>query len=214
MCAALLLLGSESRAERYVVDRVIAVVGDQPVLLSSLEQRAAPQLSVVERTVTTTGERLIARAKVYRQVLERLVEEQLVRRDASDRGVTVASADIEMALDQVAKQNGMSRTRLLAEVERAAGMSEAQYRRELGYQILEGKMLQLEMQQRNAFVQEEELRAIHARLQQEDPDGTLPFEQARAELAAQVQVERMQRLRTEWIARLRLQAFVEIRWSP
>lgn len=215
-CLSLALLASATaaRAEVYVVDRVVALVGDKPLLRSSLERRARPHLGTVNRTVTGTAERLIARAKIYRQVLDQLIDEQLMLQDAANRGVSLVDGDVERAVDAVAKQNQMTRAQLLAEVERSAGMTQGEYLELLGRQILEAKLIQLEAQTSALLVREDELRALHRRLMKEDPDGTPPFDEARSDLASRLQLERMQQLRQRWIARLREQAYVEVRWSP
>lgn len=214
VAASLALLCDNARGERYVVDRVVAVVGDEPLLLSTLQRRADPHVLALHRTVTATGERLIGRAKIYRDVLERLIEERLMARAADQRGVAVAPEEIERALDQVAAQNEMSRAQLLGEVERSAGMTAAEYRDELRRQLLEYKLLQQELQYRDVFVGEEELRARHARLSREEPDTTPPFEQARGALTERLQTERLRALRDRWMDRLRREAYVEVRWSP
>jgi FKBP-type peptidyl-prolyl cis-trans isomerase (trigger factor) len=126
----------------------------------------------------------------------------------------VQAGEVDRALDHVAGQNGMTRTQLLVAVERSAGMTEADYRAEIERQILEAKLLQLEVQQRNAFVREEELEALYAKVKKEDPDGTPAYDEARSALLARLQTERMQLVRVHWVRRLREQAYVEIRWVP
>src|SRR5690606_12853268 len=68
----MLVTSSPARAE--VVERVVATIDDDAIFLSELRRRAAPFL---ERVMATPSEvqRMAAIEELYRQVLDRMVEE-------------------------------------------------------------------------------------------------------------------------------------------
>jgi peptidyl-prolyl cis-trans isomerase SurA len=212
-CALLLSLGGVAFGQQYTVDRVAAVVGDKPILLSTVRRRARPFITNMERTVTDPAERMIASARIYRELMRKLVAEQLIAKAARQADVTVQRAEVDRALDEVAKQNNLTRVQLFSEVHRTASMSEREYRLELERQLLEYKMLQRLKQQHPTFVRDAELRELHRKLTDQGSDLP-PFEQARAQLTQLYWQQRLEQMRDAWLLELRQHTYVEVRWSP
>lgn len=210
---ALLLVPAAARADDYVVDRVAAVVGEAPILLSTLRRRARPFIRTMEASITDEGERMIARARVRRDLLGKLVEEQLIAQAAAKAQVEVERSELERALDSVAKQNNMTRTQLFAQVERSAGMTAADYRAELERQVLEYKMLQLVLQQHSSIIREEQLRALYDKLKAAGQEALPPFREARELLTTRLRQQQLAEIRRKWLEGLRQQTYVEVRLS-
>jgi peptidyl-prolyl cis-trans isomerase SurA len=148
-----------SSAGATIVERVVAVVGERPLLLSELRGRAAPFL------VTLSGsdsQRAQAQSKVYAEMLDRMIDEELVRRAASRAQLKVSSEEVDSAIERVAKGNGVDVDTLLAEVKRS-GVSRAAYRRELRTQLLDAKVMNLRLQGR-IRVSEDEMRTEYEQL--------------------------------------------------
>ena len=129
------------------LDRIVAVVNEQPIFASELRQRARPAM--------TAG-----KAEALRVTLERMIDERLEEKEAARSHIHAESADIDTAIEQIGKQTKMSRAELLAEVKRQ-GMTEPDYRAEVGRQILEGKLIQLRVRSR-VRVTEADARTIYA----------------------------------------------------
>lgn len=146
MALALLVCGA-ARAEpgaapHTLIDRIVAVVDGEPILLSTLRRRAAPYL---HRSSGVPGfRRQQTLRRLYRTLMKRLVEERLVARAARDEGIVVERADVDRALDRVAAQNHMKRSELARAV-RAAGMTDDEYRGEIRRQLVETRLLYLVM---------------------------------------------------------------------
>lgn len=121
-------------------DRIVAVVDHDPILLSELDRAARPFMLTMEKQVTDDVQRVEARAKLLREMLDQLVDRLLVMRVAMKKGVMATEADIDSALESVAKQNNLTRAQILIEVEKT-NMTEKEYRAELAYQIVETRLL-------------------------------------------------------------------------
>ncbi len=201
---------SPARAEVYQVDRIVAVVGKTPILLSTLRRRARPFVTTMERQVTEETQRLIAEAKLYRQVLERLVDEQLIARQAAKTELTVEPAEVDKGLDTVAKQNGLGRKALLREIERN-GMTEAFYRAEIGRQILEGKLLMQRLTSSPFMVTDKQLRTLYDQLKEQDPDSVPGFEEARPQLTDRLRVKWLEEEKRRMLEQLRRETHIEVR---
>jgi parvulin-like peptidyl-prolyl isomerase len=98
----LLLYGPTSLSEA-VVDRVVAVVNQEPITLSEVEKRIPPLKEEVK-----TEDRLEKQERmqaVYRQVLEKLIEEKLIDQEVKKSGVKISSKDIEATVEQIKRRN-------------------------------------------------------------------------------------------------------------
>ena len=66
-----------------IVERVVAVVGEQAVLLSELKERARPFVVRVEQQSPDGAQRAAATSQLYGQLVQRLVEEELEQKAAN-----------------------------------------------------------------------------------------------------------------------------------
>ena len=121
-----------------LIDRIVAVVDGEPILLSTLRARAKPLLH--ESARVPEFRRWAARRKLYADLLERLIDERLVARAARDEGVAMDRAAVDRGIEQMAAQNHETRSELLDRA-REAGLSEEEFRAELGRQLLESRLL-------------------------------------------------------------------------
>lgn len=115
----LVLFASSSFAAPVLVDRVVASVDGQLVFHSQVEKRAAAQK--VSRSVARTE----------------LIDALLVAKDA---GFTPSEREIDGALDTIAKETGLDRAALEAEVKKQ-GLVVSEYREQVRTQLLEMRWL-------------------------------------------------------------------------
>src|SRR5690606_28630191 len=93
------------------------------------------------------AEQAAQRSQLFSQMVERMIDEELLRRAASQARVTVSDEEVDAAVERVARGNNVTTEELLAEIERS-GISEMQYRRELRGQLLDAKVMNTRMQGR------------------------------------------------------------------
>lgn len=144
----------------------MATVGERAILLSDLRRRAEPFLLQVQQSVPSGAQRSAAISQVYKAVLQKIVDEELMEKAAAQAKVTVTPAEVDEALKRVAQQNNIPLEKVLAEAERA-GMPEAKYREELRRQLLEAKLLNVRLQGR-IRITDEDLRAAYQKLEIEE----------------------------------------------
>jgi peptidyl-prolyl cis-trans isomerase SurA len=153
-------------AQATIVERVVAVVGDKANLLSELLDRARPFQMQVYGSVPEGASRNAALSQLYRQLVERLVDEELQGREAAKSNITVSAEEIEAALERVAKQNDVSVEQLFDEAQKN-GLGVAEYRQEIRRQLLDAKMLNLRIQGRMR-IGEDDMRNAYKRIAQEE----------------------------------------------
>src|SRR5262245_44285754 len=80
-------------AQAAIVERVVAVVGDQPILLTELRQRARPFLIKIYQSVPAAQQK-VAEAEMYKELLGKLVDERVVSIAADKLNVTVTTKEV------------------------------------------------------------------------------------------------------------------------
>ncbi|MFW6067137.1 MAG: SurA N-terminal domain-containing protein [Myxococcota bacterium] len=160
--AALARPASPARAD--IIERVVAVVNDQAILLSDLRRRAVPflpQLGAAE----TEAERLGQLQQLYRQILQNLIDQELYEQAAKKAGVRVTDADVERAIANVRRQVGLEGDAFWEAV-RQQGLTESQYRRDLRQQLLRLKVLNQHVRGRINITEQDVRRKYDERLRE------------------------------------------------
>lgn len=153
-------------AHATVIERIVATVGDRVILLSDLKRRAEPFMLQVQQTVAGGAQRNAAISQVYKAVLQKIVDEELMEKAAAQAKVTITATEIDEALKRVAQQNKLPVEQVLAEAAQA-GMPESKYREELRRQLLEAKLLNVRLQGR-IRITDEDLRAAYQKIEVEE----------------------------------------------
>jgi len=128
-------------AHARVVEKIAALVGDDVILLSEVEDRAAPMLTEVA-AIPNAGERDARTAAVRREVLDRLVDDQLLAQQATELKLTVGNDEIDRAIGQIKRDYGLSDSQLADEL-RKQGMGMAAYRMNTKKEILKYRVLNI-----------------------------------------------------------------------
>lgn len=135
-----------STSGRVVLDRVVAVVGDQIILWSELEratERYPPfQEAVMNLPKDASAADVRARREaVQGEVLDELIDVALIRAEAKKFDITVTEEDVDRASADVARQYGLSLEELREQVEQSDEYASwGEYRNELRDQILQFKV--------------------------------------------------------------------------
>lgn len=162
LLASVLALATSSSAQATIVERVVAVVGDHPILLTSIRDRARPFLLDLQRRGLTPSQQAAAESGLYRQLLDRMIDERLQQLAAERARIRVTSEEIDAGIRNVAASQKLTVAELMAEAARQ-GMSAQDYREEIRRQILEGKLLQLRVQGR-IRITDDEIEAMYEKL--------------------------------------------------
>ncbi len=143
-----LALSYTGSAEAIVIERIVAVVGERAILLSELRERARPYLVQVRIKVPPGAQQAAAESQVLKELLNKMIDEELESQAAKKAGVAVKDDEITNALENIAVNQGITVDALYRSAGAQSGMTRQEYRDELRRQILEGKMVQLRVKGR------------------------------------------------------------------
>jgi peptidyl-prolyl cis-trans isomerase SurA len=157
VCLFLLL---PSLAGADVVERVVGTVNNDAIFLSDLRARAAPFLPQVAEA-STEPERMARLKELYEELLTLLIDEKLIRQIASQSGVRVTDADVDLAVENLRTQNNLTEEQFKEALD-AQGFSEEQYRQDLKKQLIRLKVMNERVRSRVNITEEE----VHARYEE------------------------------------------------
>jgi peptidyl-prolyl cis-trans isomerase SurA len=170
VCAAvalLLLLASPvaSRADEVVYDGIAAQVGRDIVLLSEVNQMAAP----VEERMRKAGAPESEIAKLRADVLDRLIEGRLLAEVVRRLELTASEAEIDDAIAGIARDTGLSVEQLERSVA-SHGLTMEEYRAKIREEIERSKVLNTMVRSR-VRVEPEEVRQLYQKEYGDQPRG-------------------------------------------
>ena len=114
-----LLLGNatlvaSASAEVRPLDRIVAIVDNDVIMQSQLDQR----LREVEQTIEKRGAEMPPRDVMQQQVLERLITENLQLQIGERSGIRISDEELNQAMATIAQRNNMSLDQFRAALER------------------------------------------------------------------------------------------------
>jgi peptidyl-prolyl cis-trans isomerase SurA len=132
--AAAVLAANAAFADPALIDRVVAVVGDDVVTLSELQtEMAAPLADINSRY---RGDDLARAADTLkRNTLNSLVDKKVQLQEARLNGITVDKADLDAAINDIMKRNNMDEEQLKAAL-MGEGYTLPDYRKMLEDQLM------------------------------------------------------------------------------
>jgi peptidyl-prolyl cis-trans isomerase SurA len=162
LLALFALVSAPARAD--VIERVVAVVNDEPIFLSDVRRRATPFLPQVMEQESEMA-RVAALDELYRQLLDHMIDEELFRQAARRMEVSVTTEEVERAIRNVRQRANLSEEEFWEAV-RGQGFTEAQYRSDLRRQLTRGKVLNQRVRGRVNITEEDVRRRYEQQVRQ------------------------------------------------
>lgn len=161
--AALLLAGAllalPLSAGARVVERIVAVVNNEIVLLSDLNERLAPLMPQL-RQIPDPTMRAQKLDELRRQALDRIIDEKLIEQEAAKLKLTVSDQDLERAIADVMAKNNLTREGLEEALKQEGKTIHAYKHQILRPQLLRLRVINIQVRSR-VSVSDDELRALY-----------------------------------------------------
>ena len=165
VAAALTLLLAAAAAAQEIVDGIAAQVGSEIVLISDVQQIAGPSERRMREAGAKDGDIAMMRAEILERMIERALIRQMVRRAELD----ATEAEIDDAIEGIAKENGLSVEQLKESVE-AQGLPFQSYRERIRGEIEHAKVINGMIAAR-VRVEEKDIRALYDEEYGDQPAG-------------------------------------------
>lgn len=153
-----LLVSSIALAER--VDRIAAIVNNELIAQSEVEKRAALELTRVS-SEPNPARRQALRRELLQKTLDGLIAEKLMERELRDLNLEVSDSDIDLALEDVKKQNNLDDTQFAAALGQE-GYTVSSYREFMRKHLSKMKLINMKVRSK-VNVTDEDVKAEYAR---------------------------------------------------
>jgi peptidyl-prolyl cis-trans isomerase SurA len=156
LALALSLLAVAARpasADSSTIERIVAVVNAEVVLLSELHEKSAQATGQLMEDTSPDGKRK------QRLVLERMVDDVLVLQQATELKLTVEEAEVDRAIEEVKKSNNLD-GEAFKQALSDQGYSMVAFRKDMRRQILRLKVINTAVRSR-VNITDEEIKAFY-----------------------------------------------------
>jgi peptidyl-prolyl cis-trans isomerase SurA len=113
LISAALSISFSVSAQVTMLDKVVAIVDDDIVLNSELQQRMA----TINEQIATSGTQAPPKEIILQQVLERLISERLQLNMGYKAGIRITDEELNSAILRVAQSNGLSIAQYITEIQ-------------------------------------------------------------------------------------------------
>jgi peptidyl-prolyl cis-trans isomerase SurA len=143
LTVTLLLLLQTTFVAAEMVDKVVAVVNDDIITLSELEAETASIYKVLSKS--NSSENLTGAMEEARQLaLDKMIDRTLMEQKAKQYNLTVPKEEIDAAYEHMRSNMSLSDSEFREKLE-ASGMTEEDYRSKLHDNILQSKILSVDV---------------------------------------------------------------------
>ena len=153
LAASFLLLPDGTRGE--IVERIVAVVNNDVITLSELEEEGKRIFEQVQQS-SLPAEREEKLKKARRAVLDQLIENKLLEQEIKNRKVEVTERDVDMAIEQILRENQVSENQLKAFLAKD-GITLSTYRRRIHDDLGKMRLINREIKSK-VVIKEEDVR--------------------------------------------------------
>jgi peptidyl-prolyl cis-trans isomerase SurA len=171
LVAGAALLGSAGTAHATIVERVVAVVGERPLLWTEMLHRATATRLQIRAQTRDPNVVAVQEQEMYRELLQRMIDDRLEEQQADKAHVTVTPDEIDRGIANIAAQaqaqqgRAVTPQQVLEEVMRR-GLTLEEFRDEIRRQIMVGKLIELRVRPR-VRVTEQDARSAYQHWVQE-----------------------------------------------
>lgn len=146
-----------------LVDRIVAVVNTNIITLSELTERT----NLIASQLGRQGIALPPRAVLMRQVLDRMISDNVQLQYAKDEGIKVDDAQLDQAMERLAKENKLSMNAFRAAVEKE-NVSWNKFREDIRGEITLARLREREVENRVNITDAE----VNAQIEEENARGS------------------------------------------
>lgn len=146
------------KAVAETIDKVVAIVNGEVITLTELDEAVSFILKDTEGTINFDGAEKDP-AEIKRKVLDRLIDNKLIEQETKKMGIVVSEKEIDNALENIQKENSISRKELVEKLE-SKGLSLEKYKEQIRRGMEKMMLVNREIKSR-VVVNEDELKKYY-----------------------------------------------------
>ncbi len=141
-----------------VIDRIVAIVNNQPITHSELEEAAGPAFEQVRQSALPS-ERESKMSEARKAILDLLIDGKLLDQEIKNKKIEVPDRDVDAAIEDILKQNRMTENELKLVIARE-GMTFSFYKQRIRDDLGKMRLINREIKSK-VMVKEEDIRKFY-----------------------------------------------------
>lgn len=159
VATAALVLTTPACYGAELIDRLVAVVNDEPILLSELNREFKPYVERIEQAGYPMEKQRQLLFKARADILNQLVNRKLTDQEIARHGIRVSDEEIDATIERI-KEAAFSTEEAMRSALEAEGMSMEEYRKRVRQQVLRRKLINAEVRSK-IVITKEDIRAYY-----------------------------------------------------
>lgn len=193
MAALFLLLPSRTMGE--VVERIVALVNNEVITLSELEETGRTLFGQVKQA-TLPSEREEKLKKARAEVLDQLIENKLLEQEIKRKKIEVPDRDVDQALGDIMKQNHLTENELKMALAKE-GMTFSRYRQHIRDDLGKVRLVNWEIKSKIVVKEEDLKKAYQENLEEYTDPVEVKVQQVFLSVAPEAAEEQVAAIRKE-----------------
>lgn len=137
-----------------VVDRVVAVVNDDPIVLSELEREIKPYVEQIKQAQYPLEKERQLLFKVRADILDQLIKRKLTDQEITRFGISVSDEELNSTIERI-KESAFSTDEQMRAALREQGLAYEEYQGRIRQQLLRRKLINSEVRSRTVITKED-----------------------------------------------------------
>ncbi|MBW2037418.1 MAG: SurA N-terminal domain-containing protein [Deltaproteobacteria bacterium] len=142
------------RASAEVVDRIVAIVNNDTITLSELNEELEPYAEQIRESHYTPEQKRKALFKLRQEILDRMIDQKLTDQESKKLGISIRESEVDKTIEEIKHQYFYTDEELrgvLAE----EGLTLEEYRARIKEQLLQIKLVNIEVKSKIAITAKE-----------------------------------------------------------
>lgn len=206
LMAALVCVSNVWAEELEVVDRIVAVVNDEIITYSMVNEAFAPYEKKLRENAYPLDKEIEMRFKIRSNLIQQLIDQEITNQEVKKAQITVSSNEIDTYVERIKQMNSFTDEDLRKMLE-TEGVTLEQYKKEIKNILLRNKLIQYEVKSR-IVVTQKDIDDYYEKHKDEFKDKKK--EEVSDMIADKVYQVQADEKFGKWVARLREQAQITI----
>ncbi|SCY74665.1 SurA N-terminal domain-containing protein [Desulfoluna spongiiphila] len=205
--SACLVAGTAGAKKAEVIDRIVAVVNDDVVTLSDLNEELAPYEEKIRQMNYPLEKEMQMRFKLREDLINQLVEKKLTDQLVARKDIHIGEKEVDRAIERVKSLNQFTDEALRAQL-KAQGLDYETYRSEIRHQLLRNRLVSYEVKSK-IVITDEDVQAYYEANKKEL--GNKPLEEAlRSSIMDQLYQDAVGKKFAQWLSDLKKEAHIKV----
>lgn len=206
LMAALTCVFSARAEELEVVDRIVAVVNDEIITYSMVNEAFGPYEKKLMEKGYPLDKEIEMRFKIRSNLIQQLIDQEITNQEVKKNQITISSNEIDTYVERIKQMNSFTDEDLRKMLE-TEGVTLEQYKKEIRNILLRNKLIQYEVKSR-IVVTQKDIDDYYEKNKDE-------FKDKKKEEVSEMIADKVYQVQADekfgkWVARLREQAQITI----